>query len=418
MAARARAVTLAAKATVDDDSGARRAVWRAPFWRSGFRPFFLLGALYGPMALVAWFAGYALPGVPGPVADPLWHGHEMVFGFVSAIVSGLLLTALPSWAGIPEQHGRTLALLTAAWLGGRVAMAFAGAWPHALTAAIDSAALVLVVAVLAPPLLRARLRKFAVVLPVLVALAAANVAYHVALANGARDAASTALTAAVAVVVVLYSLVGGFMTPVFTNNALREQGSQQRAWRSRRLDLAAHALAVAFAIVQCTPVPAWVNAAIAAAACVAHAWRLAGWRGWHVRHNPLVVAMHVGYAWLCVAFGLGAAAGFDVGIGPRDWVHGATIGAIGVMMLALMPRVSLRHTGRPLAQATLVGGSCVAMTTAALVRLAFGIAGGPWWLVAIAVLLWSACFVGYVAVYGAMLVRPSLPRAVPATVNS
>jgi len=136
-----------------------------------------------------------------------------------------------------------------------------------------------------------------------------------------------------------------------------------------------------------------------------------------VRSNLLVVAMHAGYAWLCVAFGLAAAAGLDAGIGPRDWVHAATIGAIGVMMLALMPRVSLRHTGRPLVQAALVGASCAAMTVAALARLAFGIAGGPWWLLAIAALLWSACFVGYIAVYGPMLVRPSLPRSASATAN-
>jgi uncharacterized protein involved in response to NO len=394
-------------------------VWRAPVWRSGFRPFFLAGALYGPLALVIWLCAYAgaLTGA-GAFASPLWHGHEMVFGFVAAIVCGLLLTALPSWAGIPEQHGGTLALLTAVWIAGRIAMAFVAAWPPVLVAALDVAALALLAILLAPPLLHARLRKFTVVLPVLAALVAANTAFHIALALDDRAAASTALTAAVAIVVVLYSLVGGFMTPVFTNNALREQGSPHRAWRSRRLDLAAHGLAIAFALSQCLAAAAPVAAGVAAAACIVHGIRLAGWRGWHVRGNLLVVAMHAGYAWLVLAFALAAAARLGFGIGPRDWLHAATIGAIGLMMLALMPRVSLRHTGRALAVHRLLAAAYVAMTGAALLRLAFGLLGGPLWIAVAAALLWSACFVAYLIVYAPMLLRASVPRSSPGTAIS
>ncbi|HEX6137480.1 MAG TPA: NnrS family protein [Casimicrobiaceae bacterium] len=386
-------------------------MWRAPVWQSGFRPYFLLGAVYGPLALAAWLGAYlGAWRVPSNLLEPgLWHGHEMVFGFVVAIVSGLLLTALPSWAGVPEQNGGTLALLVAAWLAGRAAMWLAPLLPAAAVAAADIAALPLLCVALAPGLLRARQRKFAVVLPVLLALAGADAAFHAALGRGDSSGASTALTAAVGIVVVLYSLVGGFMTPVFTNNVLRERGSARRAWRNRRLDLAAHALAVAFAVTQAVPVSSRLAAGVAAAACVAHTIRLAGWRGWEARAAPLVAAMHAGYAWLVLAFGLAAAASLGLA-GARDWLHAATIGAFGLMMLALMPRVSLRHTGRALALRPAMAATYVAMSGAALLRLAFDGLGGPAWAALAAGALWSACFVVYLGLHAPMLLRPSLPR--------
>jgi uncharacterized protein involved in response to NO len=370
----------------------------------------VLGASQGAGALLVWFASQAGKPVPGIPGDPLWHGHEMVFGFFAAIISGLLLTALPSWAGVPEQRGGTLAWLVAAWLGGRFAMVLAPVVSPALVALVDCGELLLLAAVLAPGLIRARSRKFCLLLPVLAALAAANVAFHAALAMGERESASAALVSAVAIVVVLYSLVGGFMTPVFTNNALREQGSAARALRHRRMDVVANGAAIAFAVAQAAAAPARMAGAAAAVACIVHAARLALWRGWHVRGHPLVSAMHAGYAWLVAAFAVEAFSAFTAGASSRAWLHAFTIGAVGTMMLALMPRVALRHTGRAIAAAPLVAASCVAMTAAALLRLAFGHSGVPAWTGVVAAGLWATCFVGYTVVYAPMLWRPSLPR--------
>jgi uncharacterized protein involved in response to NO len=379
-------------------------------WRSGFRPFFLLGALFGPLALAAWYGSYiGAWSAPGPLA--LWHGHEMVFGFLVAIISGLLLTALPSWAGVPEQEGASLALLVGAWLAGRAAMACAGFLHYGVVAAVDTAALALLVAVLAPGLWRVPQRKFLIVLPVLAALAAANLAFHVAVAARDLERSDRALAAAVGLIVVLYSLVGGFMTPVFTNNALREQACAHRAWRSTRLDVLAHALAIAFAITHAFTGPPVVAGWVALAASIVHAARLAGWQGFRVRGNALVVGMHLGYAWLVATFAIAALADFRLAFGPRDWIHAATIGAFGTMMLALMPRVSLRHTGRALGLARGLLPTYAAMALAALLRLASGAMPRAQWTLAAAAMLWAACFLVYVAVYGRMLVRPSLPRS-------
>ncbi len=387
--------------------------FRGALWVSGFRPFFLLGALYGLFAVGTWLGAYVGFWTVAPVGmtPSLWHGHEMVFGFAGAIISGLLLTALPSWAGVRELAGGELALLVGAWLAGRVAMWFSPALPAAAVAAADSSSLLLLCALLAPGLLKARATKFLVLLPVILALFGADLWFHAARAGGRPVEASVALDAAVAVIAVLFSLVGGFMTPVFTRNALRELGRGERVWRNQVVERIAHASVAAFALAEAFEGAPRLTAVVSLCACLAHAVRLAGWRGWAVRKVPLVLAMHVAYAWLVIAFVLAAASGFGWGIAPRAWVHAVTVGAIGLMMLSLMPRVSLRHTGRALGLKPVVVAAYFAMLGAALLRLGAAMLAWGTWAIAVAASLWIFCFAVYLGVYGAMLVRPSLPRA-------
>jgi uncharacterized protein involved in response to NO len=387
--------------------------FRGPLWVSGFRPFFLLGALYGLIAVGTWLGAYVGFWTLAPVGmtPNLWHGHEMVFGFAGAIISGLLLTALPSWAGVREIAGGELALLVGAWLAGRVAMCLSPALPAAAVAAADASSLLLLFALVAPGLIKARATKFLVLLPVILALFAADLWFHAARAGGRAVEASVALDAAVAVIAVLFSLVGGFMTPVFTRNALRELGQSERVWRNRVVEHSAHASVVAFALAAAFQAAPRLTAVVSLCACVAHAVRLAGWRGWAVRKVPLVLAMHVAYAWLVIAFVLAAAPGFGWGVAPRAWVHAVTVGAIGIMMLSLMPRVSLRHTGRSLMLEPVVVAAFYAMLGAALLRLGAATLAWGTWAIAIAAGLWIFCFAVYLGVYGAMLARPSLPRA-------
>ena len=387
--------------------------FRSPLWVSGFRPFFLLGTLYGLIAVGTWLGAYVGFWTLAPVGMTanLWHGHEMVFGFAGAIIAGLLLTALPSWAGVRELAGDKLALLVGAWLAGRVAMWLSTALPAAAVAAADSSSLLLLFALSAPGLIEARAIKFLVLLPVILALFGTDLWFHAAHAGGRAVEASVALDAAVAVIAVLFSLVGGFMTPVFTRNALRELGQNERVWRNRLVERIAHASVAAFALAEAFDGAARLTAVVSLCACLAHAVRLAGWRGWAVRKVPLVLAMHVAYAWLVIAFGLAAASGFGWGIAPRAWVHAVTVGAIGMMMLSLMPRVSLRHTGRALVLNPVVVAAYFAMLGAAVLRLGAGMLAWGTWAIAVAASLWIFCFSVYLAVYGAMLVQPSLPRA-------
>lgn len=101
----------------------------AALWSSGFRPFFLAGAAYGPLLAGLWYGARAgwWEGLAAGFALPLLHAHEFLFGFAAALVCGVLLTALPSWSGASELRGPPLAALAALWLAGRVVV-LAAAW--------------------------------------------------------------------------------------------------------------------------------------------------------------------------------------------------------------------------------------------------------------------------------------------------
>jgi uncharacterized protein involved in response to NO len=384
----------------------------APLFASGFRPFYLLGALYAPLIVAAGALAY-LGGIDlgGTAARGLWHGHEMLFGFASAIVAGTLLTALPSWAGTPELHGPPLAWLALLWLLGRIAFWLAPWLPPAAVALADLLLWPALTALVAPALWRVPNRLYRLLLPILLALVAANLAYHGAMLAGQPAGAARALRGAVWALVVLFTLKGGVLTPIFTGNALREMGRGGQVRFLMPLEALALALLVALAAADLAGAPPAVAGLLAAACALVHGVRVARWRGWQVAGQPLLPALHVAFVWLLLAFVLKAVAGLTGAVPEAAWQHAFTVGALGLMMLGLMTRVALRHTGRALAAPPLLRAAAVAMFLAAALRLAATVHDLGAWAVAGAALLWAAAFVAYLWRLGAVLVAPSLPRA-------
>lgn len=387
----------------------------APLLASAFRPFYLLGIAYG-LALMAAWTGAWLGIWSAPLAGlslRQLHGHEMLFGFAAAVVIGIVLTALPSWAHTPEVRGAPLAVLVLVWLAGRLVF-WGGHWPAApWRAAIDLAFFPAVFVIVTPCLLRAANRLYLLLLPILLALFGAHLAWYVGVLAGSDHLAIVGLRAGVYGLVVLYVLKGGVLTPVFTGNALREARRGDQAPFVMALDVAAVAVVVALGCLDLAGAPAsWIGAT-AVACTLVHAWRLARWKGWRVVDAPLVSAMHLGFAWLLCAFALKAAAELGSAVPEAAWVHAFTVGSLGLMMLALMTRVVLRHTGRTPIAPQAIRIAMAAMFLAALARLAavqMGATGHG--LVALAALLWLAPFAVWFALYAAMLVVPSLPREV------
>jgi len=380
----------------------------AAIWLSGFRPFFLFGTLYAPLLLAgtaAAFAGWlALPA--GGSTPALWHGHEMVFGFASALIVGTLLTALPSWAGTPEVRGGALAFLVGLWLIGRVALWAGPLLPQALAAAADLLLLPALLALLGPALWRAPNRFFRWLLPILLALAAADAAYHAGLLLRDAALAGLGLKAGVYTIMILFALMGGLLTPIFTGNAA---GGASPRW-NRRLEWAAAGSIALLALLDLARAPpAWVGVAALACAGV-HAVRTARWRGWRVARQPLLCVMHLAFAWLVVAFLLQAAAALTGLVPEAAWLHVFTIGSLGLMMLGLMTRVALRHTGRPLVVPAPLRLAHAAMSAAVVLRLAAEIRPAPAVLVA-AALLWAGAFAVFLVRFARALIAPSLPRA-------
>ena len=385
--------------------GQRWPVRTTPWLAAPFRPFFALGLGHAMLLMV--LTGLALAGV-APAAFPIaWHGHEMVFGFALAIIAGTALTALPSWAGIAETRGATLALLAGAWLIGRVACYFGSTWPWAWVAACDVALPLLLIAHLTVPLLRLPQRRWRLPLVVFGLLALANAAWHVAAAAGDTAAAARALRAAVWLVVVMYTLAGGLFTPVFTANLLAGRGRGAPRPLLPALEVAALLALVALALADVGGVQR-ACAPLALAALALQAWRVARWRGWLAADDALVGAMHVGFLWLLAALLLKALAHLGAPWPEALWVHAFTVGALGSMLLGLMTRVVLRHTGREPAAPAVLPWLLVLVNAAAVLRVAAPALGS--WALPAASALWTLAFAGWLWQHARMMGGASLPR--------
>ena len=385
--------------------GQRWPILTTPWLAAPFRPFFALGMGHAMLLMV--LTGLALADV-APAAFPIaWHGHEMVFGFALAIIAGTALTALPSWAGIAETRGATLALLAGAWLLGRVACYFGPTWPWAWVAACDVALPLLLIAHLTVPLLRLPQRRWRLPLVVFGLLALANAAWHVAAAAGDTAAAARALRAAVWLVVVMYTLAGGLFTPVFTANLLAGRGRGAPRPLLPALEVAALLALVALALADVGGVQR-ACAPLALAALALQAWRVARWRGWLAAGDALVGAMHVGFLWLLAALLLKALAHLGAPWPEALWVHAFTVGALGSMLLGLMTRVVLRHTGREPAAPAVLPWLLVLVNAAAVLRVAAPALGS--WALPAASALWTLAFGGWFWQHARMMGGASLPR--------
>lgn len=387
----------------------------APLWSSGFRPFFLAAAAYGPALLIFWLgARVGWWAAPSAVfALPLLHAHEMLFGFAAALVCGVLLTALPSWSGAAELRGLPLAVLALLWLAGRVAIVGAQLFAHRwfaplLTAVLDCALLPVLCVMLLVSSRHGHRRLFWWTLPPLASFAAANIAFHVALAGGSVAGAQHALLGGVHALAFLFTLYGGLFIPAFTRRWLQGRGEHAAAILMP-LEYATAITMVAFACADLLGATGGWMAAAAGAAVIVQTWRFARWRGWKTASEPLLWCVHLGYAWLIAAIALrGAAALFPDGVPRSAWIHAFTVGAYGMLKIGLMTRVALRHTGRPLSAGRPMPLAFLMVLAAALLRLGYALGALEEWAVVSSAFLWAAALLVYLVRCGPYLLRPSV----------
>ncbi len=312
----------------------------------GFRPFFMLAGAFAVVAMAGWIGALALGWeVGGDYGMLNWHAHEMLFGYASAALAGFMLTAIPNWTGRLPVSGLPLLGIVLLWIAGRLAIAMPGVLGLVPSMLVDAAFLPVLAAIAGIEIVAGRNWKNLKILAGLVALSIANAGFHlsVALTGGALEASR----AAVAVYIMLIVLVGGRIVPSFTRNWLVKAGSPQLPAPFGRFDVVAIAW-LPLALVLWVALPEHPVTALAAAAAAAlHAIRLARWHGWRAVEEPLLLALHAGYAF--VPLGLLAVALAALGwIAGASALHVLTVGAIGGMTLAVMTRASLGHTGRPL----------------------------------------------------------------------
>ena len=387
------------------------------FFSHGFRPFFLLAGLYAVTAMAAWMVWIGLQegiGASPPLTTDfqpfLWHAHEMLFGYTAAALAGFLLTASPNWTGTPPLSGAPLATLTGAWVAGRAAVWFSTMLPTAWVAAADLAFLSLLFVFVFRALAGGNPRHY-VFLGILAALIAANVMVHLERLGLTQDTARAGHGLALDVYIVLIAVIDGRVVPAFTRGAIRNAAPGDGAdplppqpWLDRLSILSVLAVLAAG---QIAPGGAAVGG-LSLAAAVINGVRLAGWKGWLVRDQPITWVLHLGYGWLVAGLAVRGLALAGGAVAETTALHVLTIGAVGTMTLAIMTRAALGHSGRALKTPPAITYAYLLISAATVLRV-----GGPLAMpdlqhgaVILAGVGWCLAFASFTVVYWPILTGP------------
>ena len=370
----------------------------------GFRPFFLLGALNAGIAILFWLPlFYGLLDTASLFAPVDWHIHEMLFGYIAAVVTGFLLTAIPNWTGRLPVQGMPLLVLVLLWLAGRFAVFFSADIGWIAAAALDGAFLLAVAAAATTEIVAGRnWRNLKVLIP-LILLLAANLLFHLeAHFNGLSDFSRRL---GIGAVVLLIMIIGGRIIPSFTRNWLVRRNPGRLPVPVGRYDTVVIAIS-AISLIAWTAFPNGVitGAALLTSALI-NAVRLARWAGDRALRDPLVLMLHLAYVFLPVGLLFAGLAAILPSVPPAAGLHAFGVGAIGCMTLAVMMRATLGHTGREL-RAGVDGCSIfAAVLLAGVLRVCAAFHPAQEILLYLSAAAWSAGFLGYVALFGGMLLR-------------
>ena len=389
------------------------------FFSVGFRPFFLCAGGYGALAVGAW-AGWLSDIWTLPQAYPTGalHAHEMMFGFALAAIAGFLLTAVPQWTGGRPLRGMGLAALAGSWLLGRLAILGAGVTGPVAAMAADLIFPLALCAVIAAMLLRAGNRRNYGFILILAGATLANLCWHLEMSGlaegfgemGAGDLAATAQSLMLNLLLMIVAIMGGRVIPMFSANWLRRQGQdlaiRHPAWLQR---LCLGGLVLTTLAELLSP---WLHGrligALALATGIALLLRLSGWKGYRTWAHPLVWILHLAYFWLSLALLLKGGQYLGDFIPATAARHAAAIGAVGTMIMAIMPRVSLGHTGRDLILPRPMLVAYGLFVLAPMLRVAGPFLDGTWYQASLllAGLCWTLAFAIFVWVFAPILCSP------------
>jgi len=347
--------------------------------------------------------------LPSRFAPLTWHIHEMLFGFVMAAIAGFMLTAIANWTGRAPISGRPLAALATLWLAGRLACLVSALIPLWLAVSIDLAFPFLPGAVAAREIISSRnWRNLPMPVPIGI-LGVANLLMHLESA-GVAVPAGLGWRLALAAIMVLISVVAGRIIPLFTRNWLaRRDVSDLPATRGtvdRVALFALHAGMIGWAFF---PTFQPVGAVLLFAGAL-NFWRLVRWRGIATWADPLVTILHVGYLWLVIGVALLGVSMLTGRMPEAAAIHALTAGAIGTMVLAVMTRVSLGHSGRALRADRITILIYLLVVAAAAVRVVAAIGGSFLPLIQLSAVLWIGSFFLFAVWYGRILLTPFVSR--------
>jgi uncharacterized protein involved in response to NO len=319
-----------------------------PLFGLAFRPFFLGGAIFSVLAIGWWSWFWLAPQPWMPYGGPIWwHGHEMIFGFSAAIVVGFLLTAVQNWTGVPGIRGVPLLLLWLSWLTGRLVLALGSSLPSTVIVVADIMFLLFAAMAMAYPVFKVRQWRNIMFVPILLALALLNSLSHWGVLSQQPALTTKALHGAIMLVMLIVAIIGGRVMPMFTANGAGIEKPLPIAWLEKASLLSLLAIVV-FTFTGFDLLPRPLVIALLAVSALFNTWRFLRWKFWRCWHVPLLWSLHLAYAFL--PLGLMALAAYHLELINNISIpmHYFTVGGMGGMILAMITRVSLGHTGRPL----------------------------------------------------------------------
>lgn len=377
------------------------------FFSYGFRPFFLGAAVFVSLAVPTWI--FVLVGTSEvnflyPARE--WHVHEMVFGFLPCVIAGFILTAVPNWTDRPPLCGLPLMLLFTLWVAGRLSMACP--WLPSLAAAVvDGFFLVALAGIVWREIIAGRVWTRAPIGILISIYALANILFHVlVLGNHETD---LAVRVALGLLMTLLALIGGRITPSFTEDFLDEAGIKKQPTSFSPLDGLSIFLVAVAAIAWMIQPQQMMTGWILIAAGLANLIRLSRWYGWMAWREPLVCILHIGYGWIGMSLIILGGSILGWGLPVPDALHALTTGAVGTMTLAVMTRATLGHTGRKKHVGSLTVLIYVLVILGAVFRLLAPLSkASEILLLVLATIGWSAAYLFFAIKYGPYLFRPSL----------
>ena len=379
---------------------------KPPLFRLAFRPFFLFSCVFSVIALILW--GGHLSGTLQAI-EPYggwfwWHGHEMLFGFVCAIIVGFLLTAVQNWSGTPGLSGWPLAGLFLVWLLGRLFIALP-VIPALLIAIIDVLFLPLAAFALARPVIATKLWRNMIFVPLLLLLAWTNYKTHSVLLNG-NAFALLHTQSTILIITVIMAVLGGRVIPFFTANATRTPKPKP----IKIIEVLAIGGLVApllFNLIIKDIAPNTIIGLFYLVAAIANLIRFSRWQFQLTFDNPLLWSLHLAYLFVCISLVMLAAYHFGLNMPLTTALHGLTVGAMGLLILAMISRVSLGHTGRMLIVGKWISGGYIALAVAAITRLlAPFITDNTTELHLISIAAWVLGYSAFVVIYWPVLTQP------------
>ena len=392
---------------------------QSPILSIGFRPFFLVAGLYAALAMAAWMVWLMLHSVNAVILKPtiavpahLWHGHEMLFGYAAAVISGFLLTAVPGWTGARRLAGAALLVLVCVWVLGRLAMWFSSFLPAILVAGIDMLHLPLLAWMVGRALVTRWQPQNAVFLILLIMLSVANGAVHAQWIGWSEGAASWGLVLAVITITLMITILGGRIVPAFTRNAMIRRGCAEHDHprKVKPIEIASIGSVVALLFCLAMELDSSAAGAIAIFAGIFNLIRQSLWRPMSTISEPILWSLHLAYLWISIGLlSVGSSLLFDV-ISQSAAMHVLAIGSIGGMTLAMMTRAPLGHTGRPLVVRGSVAIAYLLIAAAAIMRglLLDSLSSSYFEVMFLAGGLWIGGFAIFVIVYFPILTGPSL----------